>query len=163
MDQVKEAVIKIYGNRLRTRVCGLCMINDKILMINHRGVGQTDTFWCPPGGEVQFGETVPSALIREFREETGLDVAVGRMLFVNEFMRLPLHAVELFFEVSVVGGQMVVGSDPEMNDNEQVIQALKLMTFDEIKQHPIHEVHALFGHCSSRSDVFSLSGYLTSN
>lgn len=163
MESAKETVLKLYGNRLRPRVCGLCVLNDKILMLNHKGVGQTDTFWCLPGGEVQFGETMPQALAREFREETGLEVTVGKMLFVNESINLPLHAIEFFFEVTATGGHLKMGTDPEMTNTEQIIQELKLMDFDEIKQKPAHEVHALFGYCKSKSDIFSLSGYLTSH
>ncbi len=129
-------------------------------MVRHRGIGPTDTFWCPPGGGTQFGETAPDALVREFVEETGLDVTIGELLFVNEFMQPPLHALELFFAVAVWGGSLRQGLDPEMADDEQIIQEVRLMTFDEIKAYPPHEVHALFQHCHSLDDVFALRGYL---
>ena len=130
-------------------------------MLNHKGVGQTDTFWCLPGGEIHFGETIPQALVREFREETGLEVTVGKMLFVNESLVLPLHAIEFFFEVTATGGQLKMGTDPEMSSTEQIIQELKPMGFDEIKQKPAHEVHVLFSYCNLQSDIYSLTGYLT--
>ena len=97
MDSSREEVRKLYGNRLRLRVCGLYREADQLLMVRHRSIGPTDTFWCPPGGGSQFGETATEALVREFLEETGLEVEIGNMLFVNEFMQPPLHALELFF------------------------------------------------------------------
>ncbi|GAB3762585.1 NUDIX domain-containing protein [Spirosoma pomorum] len=160
LDKPRQEVLKLYGNRLRLRVCGLYCEDDKLLMVRHRGINSSDTFWCPPGGGAQFGEKAPDALIREFSEETGLDVEVGEMLFVNEFMLPPLHALELFFTVRAVGGLLRLGQDPEMGVDEQIIEEVRLMTFDEIKQMPSDEVHALFQYCNSLEDVFQLRGYL---
>jgi 8-oxo-dGTP diphosphatase len=56
-----------YGYRLRTRVCGLCWINDKLLLIEHK-MGKKNSFWAPPGGGIEFGEHAEKALIREFEE-----------------------------------------------------------------------------------------------
>jgi 8-oxo-dGTP diphosphatase len=160
VDLTRQEVLKLYGNRLRLRVCGLYCDGDRLLMIRHRGIGPTDTFWCPPGGGAQFGETAPNALIREFAEETGLAVEIGDMLFVNEFMQPPLHAMELFFVVHVTGGTLRQGVDPEMGANEQIIEEVRFMSFDEIKSYPPEEVHALFQYCESLEDVFQLRGYL---
>lgn len=156
----RQQVVTLYGNRLRTRVCGLYREGDRLLMVRHRGIGPTDTFWCPPGGGAQFGETAPDALKREFVEETGLLVDVGRLVFVNEFLAPPLHAFELFFEVNAIGGSLRMGMDPEMDADGQIISEVRLMTFDEIKAYPANEVHTLFGRCQSLDDVFRLSGYL---
>lgn len=161
LDVPRQQVVKLYGNRLRTRVCGLYREGDRLLMVRHRGIGPTDTFWCPPGGGAQFGETAPEALKREFVEETGLIVDVGRLVFVNEFLAPPLHAFELFFDVKTVGGRLRVGTDPEMDADGQIISEVRLMTFDEIKAYPANEVHTLFSRCQSLDDVFRLSGYLT--
>ena len=160
VDLPRQEVLKLYGNRLRLRVCGLYCEGDRLLMVRHRGIGPTDTFWCPPGGGAQFGEAAPAALIREFAEETGLAVEIGDMLFVNEFMQPPLHALELFFAVRVTGGTLRQGIDPEMGIDEQIIEEVRLMTFDEIKACPPEEVHALFRHCTSLDEVFRLRGYL---
>jgi 8-oxo-dGTP diphosphatase len=160
LDVPRQQVVKLYGNRLRVRVCGLYREGDRLLMVRHRGIGPTDTFWCPPGGGAQFGETAIEALEREFIEETGLEVKVGSMLFVNEFMAPPLHAMELFFEVKATGGTLRMGTDPEMDPDGQIISDVRLMTFAEIKAYPPAEVHTLFGRCQSLDDVFSLSGYL---
>ncbi len=160
VDKPREEVLKLYGNRLRLRVCGLYRENDRLLMVRHRGIGPTNTFWCPPGGGSQFGEAAPDALIREFMEETGLEIEIGDMLFVNEFRQPPLHAIELFFTVNAVGGTLRQGIDPEMSLDGQIIEEVRLMTFAEIKQYPPEEVHALFRYCDSLDEVFTLRGYL---
>jgi len=39
-----------------------------------------------PGGGQEHGETLAEAVVREVREETGLDVTVGPLLWVREFI-----------------------------------------------------------------------------
>lgn len=160
VDAPGEAVREQFGNRLRLRVCGLCRQGDRLLMVRHRGLGPTGTFWSPPGGGLEFGETAPNALVREVAEETGLVVAVGDLRFVNEFLEPPLHAIELFFDVKQTGGSLRMGTDPEMNQDAQLIEAVRFMPFGEIKGLPPEAVHALFWDCDSLDDVFNRRGYL---
>jgi ADP-ribose pyrophosphatase YjhB (NUDIX family) len=161
-DKARSEVLKLYGNRLRLRVCGLLRDGNQLLMVRHRGINQSDTFWCPPGGGLQFGEATREGLTREFDEETGLRIEVGDMLFVNEFREPPLHALELFFQVHLTSGTIRQGMDPEMSLDGQIIEEVRLMTFDEIKSYPPEEVHTLFQRCHSIEDVFSLRGFLAS-
>jgi 8-oxo-dGTP diphosphatase len=55
-------------------------------------------YWCFPGGKVHVGETVVGALVRELKEETGLD-PTGRAFFVDSYLlgeRVGVHfAVEV--------------------------------------------------------------------
>jgi ADP-ribose pyrophosphatase YjhB (NUDIX family) len=162
IDSSRNDVLALYGNRLRLRVCGLYRQGNQLLMVKHRGLGQTGTFWSPPGGGVEFNETVPQALAREFAEETGLAVTVGNLLFVNEFFQPPLHALELFFESEVTGGLLQQGVDPEMASDKQIIDEVRLMTFEEIKAYPREDVHAIFQYCQSLDDLFRLRGYMNS-
>jgi 8-oxo-dGTP diphosphatase len=160
LEKAREEVVRLYGNRLRVRVCGICIENDKILMLSHRGISNTDTFWCPPGGEIQFEETTHQALKREFEEETGLKIEVENLLFINESIKLPLHALELFFEVRITGGHLHLGNDPEMTEANQIIQEIRWMSFEEVKKYPSSEVHSMFNYCNSLGDVYQLRGHL---
>lgn len=57
--------------------------------------------WEFPGGKIEPGETEAQALVRESREELGVDVRVGRRLWatVHEYpdltVELELHAAEI--------------------------------------------------------------------
>jgi ADP-ribose pyrophosphatase YjhB (NUDIX family) len=63
------------------------------------------------GVVIEDGETLAGALVREMREETGLDVETGRLLYVCD--HLPgdgTHALHLTFEACRVGGFAGAGS-----------------------------------------------------
>jgi len=95
---MEDTVHSYYGNRLRVRACGICIVNEKLLMVNHSGL--TDgNFWAPPGGGIQLNESATDCLKREIAEETGLTVEVTKFLFACELISKPLHSVELFFLV----------------------------------------------------------------
>ncbi len=161
-DTARAAVADLYGNRLRLRVCGLLRANDRLLLVRHRGVGPTGVLWSPPGGGLEFGETMVQGLQREFREETGLDVAVGPLLGVFEYLQAPLHAIELVFETYQTGGHLRLGTDPEMAGGEQIITDICLLTFADIQAIPAPERHRVFGQVASLDALFTHTNILNS-
>jgi ADP-ribose pyrophosphatase YjhB (NUDIX family) len=149
----------MYGNRVRVRSCGICVENDSILLVNHRGL-RAGNFWAPPGGGVEWGETAAGAVAREFREETRLDVTVGNFLFACEYIQTPLHAIELFFEVKRTGGTLGIGTDPE-NPAFAVIDSVRWIPFRELAKWPPEEIHGVFRFCSIPAQIIGLRGYFT--
>ena len=127
---MNKEIINQYGNQLRVRVCGICVQDGKILLINHSGMNESGEFWSPPGGGLQFGETIEECLKREFLEETHTIISVGNFLKINEFVKPPLHAIELFYEVKIESGEIQIGFDPEME--EQIIKDVKWLSFEEV-------------------------------
>jgi len=153
MDQEIKA---LYGKKVRVRVCGLCWEDNKLLLVNH-SIRQPANFWAPPGGGLEFGETVEKALKREFGEETGLEIAVIRFAFGCEYIQDPLHAIELFFHVKTVGGTLIPGYDPEL----QLIQGSKYMAEAEIVGMAPNELHGIFRIAHDENGLNQLSGFYT--
>jgi len=151
---------QFYGNRVRLRVCGIYIEDDKLLLVNHSLYGSETQFWSPPGGGVDFGESAMDALKREFREETGLLVEVGEMLFVNEFIKPPLHAVEIFFKITSATGSLLKGIDPEFDKDSQIITEVKFMSLPELRTLPDEFMHSQLKNINSFSDLFQVRGFL---
>jgi 8-oxo-dGTP diphosphatase len=153
-----DALIKdLYGNRTRIRVCGLCWQGNHLLLVNHE-MYPGASFWSPPGGGIEFGHSMEEALQREFMEETNLAVRVGKFRFIAEVVRPPLHAIEVFFDATVLSGTLSTGYDPEMTSETQIIRNVSFLDWAEIEQIPGPEKHGIFSRCTSADDLRSLSG-----
>lgn len=157
----KEDIVKTFGNRLRVRVCGVLIEDDKLLMAVHHNIGKRGIFWAPPGGGLEYGESVEDALKREFLEETGLEVEIEKYMFTHEFFDLPLHGIELFFLVRKVGGILITGVDPEMDKDKQTIENMVFTSFKELNEKHADEKHHLFRHCNSLKDLIKMEGFFT--
>jgi 8-oxo-dGTP diphosphatase len=148
-------VAKIYGQKVRVRVCGLCWQGGDLLLVNHRGVTSGD-FWAPPGGGIEFGQSIEQTLRREFLEETGLTIRVGEFMFGCEFIRGPLHAIELFHEVFATAGELRAGRDPEI----QIIRDARYMSNEDVRGIPQKQLHGVFQHVDKVADLKDLKGFL---
>jgi ADP-ribose pyrophosphatase YjhB (NUDIX family) len=98
---------------VHVRVTGVVIEDDRILLLDQ----DTDTGrgWSLPGGKVEEGEPIRDALVREMREETGLDVEPGRLLYVCDHLpESGMHVIHLTFEARRAGGtagQVTAGLD----------------------------------------------------
>jgi 8-oxo-dGTP diphosphatase len=151
---MKKEVAKVYGNKVRVRACGVCWDDDRLLMVNHHSITPTN-FWAPPGGGVEFGQSLDASLKKEFIEETGLNITPGQFLFGCEFIQQPIHSIELFYEVNTYSGHLRTGKDPEI----QIITEVRFLTPEEISNIPIPELHGIFRFIDSPADLKNLRGF----
>jgi 8-oxo-dGTP diphosphatase len=97
----------------RIRCVGAIITDDtgRLLLIK-RGHEPEEGRWSLPGGRVRPGESDPQALVREVREETGLQVEPGRL--IGEVER-PAPGGAIFdiqdYAATVSGGLLAAGDD----------------------------------------------------
>ncbi|MEI4460801.1 NUDIX hydrolase [Exiguobacterium indicum] len=95
-------------------VYGLLMKEDALLVIDKNG-GPYINRYDLPGGSLEEGETLATAMRREFTEETGLEVALERQIGVADF-KLPwdwrefeeVHHIAVFYLVRQTGGVLSI-------------------------------------------------------
>ena len=93
-------------------VDGLVLVDRKLVVIR-RGNEPFRGMPALPGGFVELGETTLEAVVREVREETGLETRVLRLVGVfSDPGRDPRgHTVTIGYALEAVGGRLKAGSD----------------------------------------------------
>lgn len=88
---------------------GLLTEEGKVLFIKY--TIDNETYYSLPGGTVEVGENLSDCVKREFLEETAINIDVGSLILVNEFIdSIPtavapswkdgIHQIETIFEVN---------------------------------------------------------------
>lgn len=110
------------------RTTGVLIENQKILLLQQATDEQRT--WSLPGGKLEEGETLEESIIREMKEETGLDVVVEKLLYICDYIRKNKHVVHITFNVHRAGG--ILGVIDNNHDTR------KIHTVDMI---PIKDLH----------------------
>lgn len=129
---MNESLLKHFRGIVRIRCLAVIIRNERMLLINHSGLNNANTYWMPPGGGVEARESVEDCLRRELAEETGLESLNNSFLTAYEFTNEYLHAIELFFKVEPREYNPALGKDPEFDEANQMLTELKWMTKKEI-------------------------------
>lgn len=127
--------LSAFKNQLRLRVCGVLVEKSKLLLVNLRSPVTDQMIWMPPGGGVQFGESITDALKREFKEETQVDVEVNGLLHIEELIERDFHVVECYFEVSRTAGEPRLGYDPELANDQQILHDIAWLSLSDVPEH----------------------------
>ena len=87
---------------IETIARGVCIVDGKVLLC----LPKDRSYSYLPGGHIEFGETGREALVREMKEETGLDATAGELLGVVEssfVQKGEKHCeINLIYEMSLV-------------------------------------------------------------
>jgi 8-oxo-dGTP diphosphatase len=93
------------------RAYGILIDNDRVALVRSSNPRHVPPLWWLPGGGIDFGEAPEDTLIREFREETGLDVDNPQLMGVTSDVRRrdngdKIHTVRIIFSVDLAGGEL---------------------------------------------------------
>jgi ADP-ribose pyrophosphatase YjhB (NUDIX family) len=94
----------------RVAVALLLAEPDRVLLVK-RGMPPEKGAWALPAGFVDAGERPEQAAAREMHEETGLEVAVTRLLEVS--FEETSQAIVLLYRVRLLGGELHADDDVE--------------------------------------------------
>ena len=77
---MKDIQFKDGNKRFNCRVNGICIKDKKILLSKLK----TDKYWTFVGGKVEFDEATDTAILREYREEIGVDLQIDKLIALIE-------------------------------------------------------------------------------
>jgi len=111
-------------SRVRRGVIGVLRRGDELLAIRRAAGIAKGGCWCFPGGHLEYGETSRMAVVRELREELGIDVEPVRRL--GSVRVLDSRHVLAVWEIIQVGGRI--------RPAESEIAEVRWMTADGLRE-----------------------------
>lgn len=146
----KDFLFRGDGYLCDLRAVGVLVQNKRLLVQRDRD----GTDYALPGGHVQIGETTEEALVREWQEETGVEVQCGRLLWTEEcfwnWNGTDAHNIAFYYLVECpnLDFPMWDGFVPH-RDNDKVL--IGWMPFDELQNVTIYPAFL-------KEEIFHLDG-----
>lgn len=123
-----------FSGIVRVRVSALIIMDDAILLVKQKVPTREHPVWLPPGGGIDMGEYSEMTLKREVREETNLRINSLKLRYLHEFVEPPYHALELYYNVAEIEGELKKGFDPELDSDHQQIIDVKFISIYNINR-----------------------------
>lgn len=94
------------SQNIRLGAGGIILNQGKILLVKHGADVHGKDFLVGPGGHVENGESIPQAVVREVKEETGLTVNPVKILFVEDLKSNRSRVIKLWYLCSSIDGTL---------------------------------------------------------
>lgn len=89
----------------------LVVREDGALLLAKRGIAPFEGYWDIPGGFLEEGEHPEAGAVREVCEETGIEVAIDRLLGLYMDAYQGVHTLNVYYVAHPVGGALWAASD----------------------------------------------------
>jgi len=150
---VARPVSDTADRRLRPSAKAIVVVEQRLLVTRNHTPGDAEPDWYIfPGGGQQPGETLHTALVREVREETGIEVRPGRLLWVRELNVVPQpdwpfdprdQPIEFMFEADLVHDH---GDPHEVDDYQIGVEWVELVKLSQLRFYPAATIPLLLAH-----------------
>ena len=80
---------------------------ERLLLVHHFKEGEYN-FWVPPGGSLEGNESIYDCARREVLEETGLQVDLDQIMYIQEFWEPDYHFVKFFILGKAINGAITL-------------------------------------------------------
>ncbi|TRO53854.1 NUDIX hydrolase [Candidatus Bathyarchaeota archaeon] len=111
----------------RTATAIIAFPPDKVLLVKRHTL-PFKGFWALPGGRVCPGETVEETIVREVKEETGIDIEIVRK--IGEYHEQGVQdGLEYDYHPACFLAKMLSG---EIRKQKSEIEEIKLFSLDEV-------------------------------
>lgn len=120
------------------RSAGILIRDGKILVQREKNGEE----YALPGGHIEMGETSREALVREYAEETGVDISCGRLLWIEESLwrqdGKDANSLNFYYMVELSGEDIPdTGEFMPQKDNESVLYGwLPIENLGKVKIYP---------------------------
>lgn len=125
-------VVNVFGKgdvtnyKLQVAARALVVKENKLLLVSNEG-----KFWYTPGGRLNANETLSECVVREVKEETGIDVQASEVVSVYDFFdkKDSIHKVEVYFTTKIKSD--VIPKNWE--DKDGPVKVVKFFSQEELK------------------------------
>jgi len=116
------------------RVTGVLIEGGSILLVQQKLSEKRG--WSLPGGKLERGETMAEGLVREMKEETGLDVEIERLLYVCDVAASGNTIMHVTFLLKRAGGAIEL---PTNEFDENPINDVRFVPLGELEKYGFSE------------------------
>ncbi len=128
------------------RITAVVFYNGKLVIVRHENKKFGD-YYLLPGGGWEHKESIEECVVREVKEETGLDVEVDHLAYYKSVYTDEDDTLDLIFKCNIIGG------DLENNDPDGKVKSIELISSEEelikLNFHPKQLKNRIFGEKNS--------------